>query len=98
MLACGKQPSEDGYSVVTKGWTWSTAHLVLSGSKCEKKISSRSLNHHLHSEPVIQNNMDPCLMLIPSSEMLQEKPRLRTNQATSNFVEHGQILASVSCS
>ncbi len=69
-LSCWKQPSEDGYTVVIKGWTWSATNtrlwhikdsqLVLRGPKCAKNISPRPLHPHHQPEPLRQGRMDPC--------------------------------------
>ncbi len=64
--------SEDGYTVVVKGWTWSTTILRESvafkrcsiGTKCANKISPTSLHHHQQPEPLRQGKMDPCFHVL----------------------------------
>ncbi len=58
--------SEDGYTVVIKGWTWSATIIRQAvafkrcsiGTKCAKKISLTPLHHQ--PEPLRQGRMDPC--------------------------------------
>ncbi len=67
--------SEDGCTVVIKGWTWSAtilsrlwrlndAQLVLRGPKCANKISPTPLRHHHQPEPLRQDRMDPCFHVL----------------------------------
>ncbi len=84
--------SEDGCTVVIKGWTWSAtilsrlwrlnyAQLVLRGPKCAKKISLTPLHHHHQPEPLRQGRMIHAFMFFtansdPSIWMSQQKSRL----------------------
>ncbi len=84
--------SEDGCTVVIKGWTWSAtilsrlwrlnyAQLVLRVPKCAKKISLTPLHHHHQPEPLRQGRMIHAFMFFtansdPSIWMSQQKWRL----------------------
>ncbi len=73
-LSCWKYSSEEEYTVVIKGWTWSAtilrlwclndAQLVLRGQKCAKKIPPTPLHHHHQPEPLRQGRMDPCFHVL----------------------------------
>jgi len=112
-LSCWMLPSEDGYTVVIKGWTWSATILryvkmVLRGPKCAKKISPTPLHHHQH-ELLRQGRTDPCfhvlyvkfwpyhLKVAAAIETHQTRQRF-SNLLLSNFGEPVRIIASVSCS
>ncbi len=64
--------SEDGYTVVIKGWTWSAtilrrlndAQLVLRSPKYANKISPTPLHHHHQPEPLRQGRMNPCFHVL----------------------------------
>ncbi len=63
--------SEDGCTVVIKGWTWSATILRKAvvfkrcsiGTKCAKKISPTPLHPH-QPEPLRQGRMDPCFHVL----------------------------------
>ncbi len=96
VVYCWKKPSEDGYTVVIKGWTWSAT------------ISPAPLHHHHQPEPLRQGRMDPCfhvlytkfwLYHLNAAEIKTHQIRQRfINLLLSNFGEPVWIVASVSCS
>ncbi len=91
--------SEDGYTVVIKGWTWSQqysgrlwrlndAQLVLRDPKCAKKISPTPFQHHNQPEPLRQGRMDPCFHGLYSKfwpYLLNVAAEIETHQTRQRF-------------
>ncbi len=71
-LSCWKYLSEDGYTVVIKGWTQSATILreivafkrCFIGSKCAKNISSTPLHHNHQPEPLREGRMEQCFHVL----------------------------------
>ncbi len=101
-LSCWKS-SEDGYTVVIKGWTWSEtilrlwrlndAQLVLKGPKCAKKISPTPLHHHHQPEPLRQGRMIHAFMFFtPNSN-----PTIWTLKQKSRLIRTGNVYPIFYC-
>ncbi len=96
VVYCWKKPSEDGYTVVIKGWTWSAT------------ISPAPLHHHHQPEPLRQGRMDPCFHVLYAKFWLYHlnAAEIKTHQTRQHFFnlllsnvgEPVWIVASVSCS
>ncbi len=64
--------SEDGYTLVIKGWTWSATILRSAvffkrcsiGTKCANEISPTILHPHQQPELLRQGMMDPCFHVL----------------------------------
>ncbi len=101
--------SEDGYTVVIKGWTWSATIFRLAvafkrctiGTKCAKKISPTPLHHH-QPEPLRQGRMDPCFHVLYAKlspyHLNHQTRQCFSNLLLSNFGDPVWIVSSVSCS
>ena len=101
-LSCWKEPSEDGYTVVIKGWTWSAKILRLS-------LAVRSSPTPFQQpEPLIIGRMDPCFYVVytkfwshhlnVAAEIETHRTRPRFPIFSCNFGEPVWTVASVSCS
>lgn len=90
LLPCWKQPSEDGYTTIIKGWAglnrlWHTsvAQLVQRGPKCAEKITPTALHHYRHQpEAMIQGRTEPCFHIVYAKFWPYHRNRDSSNQAT----------------
>lgn len=74
-LTCWKQQSDEGYSMIMKGWTWSAAlagqtvvfkwcSTATKGHKlCQENIPT-TLHHYFQSESLTEARMDPCFYVV----------------------------------
>ncbi len=88
--------SEDEYTVVIKGWTWSATILREAvvfkrcsiGTKCAKKISPTPLHHHHQPEPLRQGRTDPCFHVLYTKFWLYHlnvAAEIKTHQTRQHF-------------
>ncbi len=110
-LSCWKYLSEDGYTVVIKGWTWSATILreivafkrCSIGSKCAKKISSTPL-HHKHQPETVERRQDGTMLSCSLRKILTLPSECRSrNRDSSDYERFSNLLcpiwwACVNCS